>query len=72
MNTHQGGSKEIFSTNAHSKDTVLVLKKRFGFIKLAIKHGSPLVRLPPPRPWAQGLSHVCLPATTPGAGVRVW
>jgi len=40
----QGGSKEIFSTDPSSKETRLTLKKRFGFVKLAIAKGAQLVR----------------------------
>ncbi|OQR96506.1 diacylglycerol O-acyltransferase [Achlya hypogyna] len=40
---YPGGSKEIFQTNPNSKETVLVLNKRLGFIKLAVKNGAELV-----------------------------
>ncbi|EQC42494.1 hypothetical protein SDRG_00227 [Saprolegnia diclina VS20] len=40
---YPGGSKEIFQTNPNSKETVLVLNHRLGFIKLAIKNGVELV-----------------------------
>ncbi|KDO23508.1 hypothetical protein SPRG_11430 [Saprolegnia parasitica CBS 223.65] len=40
---YPGGSKEIFLTNPNIKQTELVLKKRLGFIKLAIKNGADLV-----------------------------
>ena len=39
----QGGSKEIFHTDRDSKETVLELSHRFGFVKLALKFGVPLV-----------------------------
>ncbi|OQR81982.1 diacylglycerol O-acyltransferase [Thraustotheca clavata] len=40
---YPGGSKEIFLTNPNTKQTELVLNKRLGFIKLAIKNGADLV-----------------------------
>ncbi|OQR81994.1 diacylglycerol O-acyltransferase [Thraustotheca clavata] len=40
---YPGGSKEIFETNPDSKETVLVLNNRLGFIKLAMKNGANLV-----------------------------
>ena len=39
----QGGSKEIFHTNATSKETVLEITHRNGFVKLALRYGTPLV-----------------------------
>ncbi|POM69714.1 Diacylglycerol O-acyltransferase [Phytophthora palmivora] len=40
---YPGGVPEIFSTNPNSKETQLVLKKRLGFIKLAMRQGADLV-----------------------------
>ncbi|KAG1705339.1 hypothetical protein DVH05_004270 [Phytophthora capsici] len=40
---YPGGVPEIFLTDPNSKETELVLKKRLGFIKLAMKHGADLV-----------------------------
>ncbi|TYZ67721.1 hypothetical protein PybrP1_003470 [[Pythium] brassicae (nom. inval.)] len=38
-----GGVPEIFLTDPNSKENALVLKKRLGFVKLAIRHGAELV-----------------------------
>lgn len=40
---YPGGSKEIFRTDARSRDTVLELNHRMGFVRLALAHGAPLV-----------------------------
>ncbi|KAJ8566177.1 hypothetical protein ON010_g6948 [Phytophthora cinnamomi] len=40
---YPGGVPEIFRTDPNSKETQLVLKKRFGFIKLAMRQGVDLV-----------------------------
>lgn len=40
---YPGGSEEIFLTEPNSTETRLVVNKRFGFIKLAMRHGTPLV-----------------------------
>lgn len=40
----QGGSRELLTTDPNSSDTVLVLKRRLGFIRLAIAEGATLVR----------------------------
>jgi 1-acyl-sn-glycerol-3-phosphate acyltransferase len=38
-----GGSKEIYTTDPHEPRTQLVLRDRRGFIRLALRHGAPLV-----------------------------
>lgn len=43
MMVYPGGIREMFTMDPSSKDNVLVLKSRFGFIKLAIRHGANLV-----------------------------
>ncbi|KAL4109860.1 hypothetical protein PRIC1_001555 [Phytophthora ramorum] len=40
---YPGGVAGIFKTNPSSKETQLVLKHRFGFVKLAMNHGADLV-----------------------------
>ncbi|RLN56006.1 hypothetical protein BBJ29_009907 [Phytophthora kernoviae] len=40
---YPGGVPEIFRTDPNSKETQLVLQKRLGFIKLAMRHGANLV-----------------------------
>ena len=40
---YPGGSKEIFKTDRRSTETVLELKERAGFVRLAMQHGTPLV-----------------------------
>ncbi|ETW00651.1 hypothetical protein H310_07219 [Aphanomyces invadans] len=40
---YPGGSKEIFLTDPNSKQTTLVLNKRLGFIKLAVRYGADVV-----------------------------
>lgn len=40
---YPGGTREIFRTDPHSKETQLVLQSRLGFIKLAMRHGADLV-----------------------------
>ncbi len=39
----QGGSREIFHTTPTSKETVLEITHRTGFVKLALRYGTPLV-----------------------------
>lgn len=43
LSLYPGGSKEIFTTDPYSPATRLVLQSRRGFIKLALKYGTPLV-----------------------------
>ena len=40
---YPGGSKEIFRTDMHSRETVLDLAARPGFVRLAMQFGAPLV-----------------------------
>ena len=40
---YPGGSKEIFKTDRRSSETVLELRERTGFVRLAMQHGAPLV-----------------------------
>jgi 2-acylglycerol O-acyltransferase 2 len=40
---YPGGVPEIFKTDPNSKVNELVLKKRLGFVKLAMRHGAELV-----------------------------
>lgn len=40
---YPGGSKEIFRTDPYSRETVLDLRERTGFVRLAMQHGAPLV-----------------------------
>lgn len=40
---YPGGSREIFSTDPYSKETVVELNSRKGFIRLALRHGAALV-----------------------------
>ncbi|ETV84621.1 hypothetical protein H257_03774 [Aphanomyces astaci] len=40
---YPGGSKEIFLTDPKSKQTTLVLNKRLGFIRLAVRYGADIV-----------------------------
>lgn len=40
---YPGGSKEIFATDSSSSKTTILLRPRKGFVKLAIRHGAPLV-----------------------------
>ena len=38
-----GGSKEIFLTDCEEKETKLYVKQRKGFVKLALRKGTPIV-----------------------------
>ena len=40
---YPGGSKEIFKTDRRVRETVLELRERTGFVRLAMQHGAPLV-----------------------------
>lgn len=40
---YPGGSREIFKTDKRSRETVLELKERTGFVRLAMQYGAPLV-----------------------------
>ncbi len=43
MAVYPGGSREIFNTDHRSKNTILELKNRSGFVRLAVQYGVPLV-----------------------------
>lgn len=43
MAVYPGGSREIFSTDPNSTETKIYLKRRQGFIRLAMQHGADLV-----------------------------
>ena len=43
LSVYPGGVREMFTIDPHSKQTVLVLKPRLGFLKLALRHNADLV-----------------------------